>query len=398
MKLRTTIFIGGLVSQVIFSGCARKENVIKIGEYGSLTGTTATFGISTKNGIDMALEEINAEGGLLGKKVQVIVEDDQARPEEAANAVKKLINLDKVVAVLGEVASSRSLAGAPVCQAAKIPMVTPSSTNPAVTQKGDYIFRVCFTDDVQGYAAAVFTLQSLGKKKVAILKDVKNDYSVGLAEFFKQKFTQLGGKIVAEEAYTEGDQDFNAQLTAIKAKKPEAIFIPGYYTEVGLIAQQAKKLQVNAVLVGGDGWESPKLLDVATVNTRGDALHNSYFTTHYAADEPRPIVQKFVSKYRERYQETPDAIAPLAYDAARILFDAIGRAGSTEGSAIREALAQTRNFEGVSGVITIDENRNARKPVTVLKIENGEYKFLEQIQPEAVIGATTALSTTEPLK
>ncbi len=295
----------------LLANCAKKENVIRIGEYGSLTGTTATFGISTKNGIDMATEELNAAGGLLGKKVQIIVEDDRSLAEEAASAVKKLVTQDKVVAVLGEVASSRSLAGAPICHENKIPMITPASTNPEVTKKGDYIFRICYTDQLQGEALAKFTFNDLKVKKAAILKDSKNDYSVGLARFFSETFKGLGGQVVAEESYFEGDQDFKAQLTSLKGKKPEAIFIPGYYTEVGLIARQARELGINIPLVGGDGWDSPRLTEIATMKTKGDALKDCYFSNHYASDDPNPVIQDFIKKYQAKYGEVPDAIGVL---------------------------------------------------------------------------------------
>ncbi|HXF49023.1 MAG TPA: ABC transporter substrate-binding protein [Verrucomicrobiae bacterium] len=373
--------IFGLILAAL-SGCAKKEDVIKIGEFGGLTGSTATFGISTKNGIDMATEELNAAGGLLGKKVQVIVEDDRSLAEEAASAVKKLVTQDKVVAVLGEVASSRSLAGAPICQENKIPMVTPSSTNPKVTEIGDYIFRVCFIDPFQGEAMAKFAFDNLKVKKAAIFKDSKNDYSVGLAQYFAETFQKLGGQIVAEESYFEGDQDFKAQLTSIKGKKPEAIFIPGYYTEVGLIARQARELGLNIPLLGGDGWDSPKLTEIATIKKPGDALKDCYFSNHYAADDPNPVIQDFIKKYQAKYNEVPDAMAVLGYDAANILYDAIKRAGSTEGAKIRDALAQTKDFPGVAGSTTIDSARNARKPLVVLKIaEGGKYEYTATVNP-----------------
>lgn len=364
------------------TGCAKKENVLKIGEYGSLTGTTATFGISTKNGIDMATEEINAAGGLLGKKVEVIVEDDRGLPDEASSAVKKLVTQDKVAAVLGEVASSRSLAGAPICQENKIPMVSPSSTNPKVTEAGDYIFRICFIDPFQGEAMAKFAYNNLKVKKAAILKDSKNDYSVGLAQYFAETFKSLGGQIVAEESYFEGDQDFKAQLTSIKGKKPEAIFIPGYYTEVGLIARQARELGLNIPLMGGDGWDSPKLAEIASIKKPGDALKDCYFSNHYSANDPRPEIQSFIQKYKSKYNEVPDAMAVLGYDAAHILYTAIKRAASAEGAKIRDALAQTKDFPGVAGSTTIDSARNARKPLVVLKIgEGGKYEYTATVNP-----------------
>ena len=404
MKRNSKIWWWGalaVVSMVLFS-CAKKEDVVILGEFGSLTGGTATFGKSTQRGIEMALEEVNKAGGIQGKPVRIVVEDDQSKPEEAATAVKKLVNQDKVLVVLGEVASSRSLAGAPICQEAKVPMITPASTNPKVTQVGDFIFRVCFIDPFQGEVMAKFARNTLKTSKAAILKDIKNDYSVGLAQFFTETFKNLGGAVIAEESYSEGDIEFRAQLTALKAKKPEVIFIPGYYTEVGLIARQARDLGITIPLIGGDGWDSPRLIEIG-----GKALENTYYSNHYTPDDPRPEMQKFLADFKAKYNEIPDAMAPLGYDAARIAFDAIKRSGildeknikdsyrqntqakslmeaiNTPGNRerIRDALAQTKDFPGVTGLITIDENRNAKKTAVVLKIEDGKLKYVETISP-----------------
>ena len=376
MKRRSCIQASLLLCIAALTSCSGDQgqaDEILIGEYGSLTGTTATFGISTKNGIEMALDEVNQSGGLLGKTVRVIVEDDQGRPEEAQTVVTKLITRNRVVAILGEVASSRTLAAAPVAQQAGIPMVSPSSTNPAVTEVGDFIFRVCFIDPFQGFVMAKFAAHSLQLTDIAVLRDIKNDYSVGLADVFVENFVALGGMIVADEGYSEGDTDFSAQLTSIRARRPQAIFAPGYYTEVGLIARQAKSLGIEAPLLGGD---SPSLIEIG-----GEALEGSYFSNHYSVDDPSPAIQKFVSDYRARYGQTPDALAGLGYDAAQILFDAIQRAGSTDPVAIRDALAQTKDFAGVTGVTTLDENRNAVKPAVVLQISDGKLAYVETINP-----------------
>jgi branched-chain amino acid transport system substrate-binding protein len=361
-------------------GCApgggSKE--IVVGEYGSLTGNTATFGISTKNGSEMAFNEINQAGGLLGKQIKLIVEDDQSKPEEAATAVTKLINQNNVQAVLGEVASSRSLAAAPICQGAKIPMVTPSSTNPKVTQVGDYIFRVCFTDIQQGEADAKFAAKSLKVKRAALLYDVRNDYSVGLRLVFAQKFKEYGGEIVGEQSYSEGDSDFHAQLTQLKSANPELIYVPGYYTEVGTIARQARELGIMVPLTGGDGWDSPRLWEIG-----GKALNNCYFSNHFSVDDPAPMVQKFVSTYKAKYGITPDALAALGYDAANVLADAIKRAGTTQGPKVRDALAATKDFAGVTGTFSINAERNAAKPVVMLKVLDGKFVFQERIEPGA---------------
>ncbi len=375
VALRSLLLI--LLVLVLSSACSKSaEDEIVVGEFASLTGGTATFGRSSDAGVRLAIDEINASGGLLGKKLRVVVEDDQSKPEEARTAVLKLLKQDRVVAVLGEVASSRSLAAAPECQRAGVPMISPASTNPKVTQVGDHIFRVCFIDPFQGSTMAKFAIQTLGAKTAAILRDVKNDYSVGLADYFRDTFTKLGGSIVADQSYTEGDIDFKAQLTAMRSASPNVVFVPGYYTEVGLIVRQARELGLTVPMLGGDGWDSPR-----TVEIGGPAMNGCYFSNHYAADDPNPVVQDFIRKFRERNSETPDAMAVLGYDAARVLGDAIRRAQSVEGKKLRDAIAATRDFPGVSGSITIDENRNARKSIVVLKIVDGQVKFQQRIEP-----------------
>jgi len=365
---------------IVLSGCAKKadQNEILIGAYLSLTGTTATFGTSTLHGIQMAVDKTNASGGVLGKQIHLLYEDTQSKPEEAALAVTKLITRDKVRAILGEIASSRTLAAAPIAQQNMVPMVTPGSTNPEVTKKGDYIFRVCYIDPFQGEVMARFTFETLGLRKVAMIKDVKNDYSIGLAQFFTEEFTRLGGQVIGEQAYSEQDTDFRAQLTAIKGLKPEAIIVPGYYQESALLVKQARDLNMTMPFVGGDGWDSGKLIEVG-----GEAMNGTYFTNHYAADDTLAVVQEFVSAYKQRFGgETPDAMAVLGYDAALILFDAIGRAGSDDPTKIRDALSRTVGFPGVSGTTTIDAERNARKPIVVVKIEDGQIKLHTKIYPQ----------------
>ncbi|MBK7972137.1 MAG: ABC transporter substrate-binding protein [Deltaproteobacteria bacterium] len=364
-----------LAANAVMGSAARADD-IRIGQYVSLTGTTATFGQSMNKGVTMAIDETNSAGGLLGKKITLITEDDQSKPEEAKTAAIKLIKQQRVVALLGEIASSRSLAAAPEAQRAGIPMVTPASTNPKVTQVGDYIFRTCFIDPFQGSTMAKFAHDTLKANQVAILKDVKNDYSVGLAEFFEKTFTGLGGQVVATESYSEGDTEFRAVLTAIRSKNPQAIYVPGYYTEVGLIARQARELGLKVPLLGGDGWDSEKTLEIG-----GDAVNGSYYTNHLSAEDPSPVVQGFIQKFKAKHGEVPDAMAVLGYDAGRILIDAIKRAGSTDGAKIRDALAQTKDFPGVSGSITIDADRNSKKNIVVLKIEGGKVKFQTSIAP-----------------
>lgn len=352
------------------------SNEIRIGEFGSLTGAQATFGTSTHQGIELAVEEINEAGGVNGKLLKVITLDDQGKPEEAALAVTKLITQDKVHVVLGEVASSLSLAAAPICQSRKIPMITPSSTNPKVTQVGDYIFRVCFIDPFQGQVMADFAMGNLKAKTAAIFRDQKSDYSVGLADFFKKRFEEKGGIIVSDQSYVAGDIDFKSQLTAFRAKKPDVIFAPGYYTEVGLIAKQARELGVKVPLLGGDGWESDKLYEIG-----GKALDGCYFSTHASSDSVDPKVKAFVKKYKERYKTAPDALATLGYDAAGVLAAALKRAKSLGGADLRDAIKATVDYPGVTGSITLNEERNAIKPAVVLKIQDKKAVFVTTVKP-----------------
>lgn len=357
-------------------GGAKNDQEILIGEYSSLTGTAGQFGVSTHQGLSLAVEEVNTAGGVLGKKIKVLTEDTQSKPEEAATAVTKLIHRDKVVAIIGEVASGRSLAAAPICQSNQIPMVTPSSTNPKVTQVGDYIFRCCFIDPFQGTVCANFAYNSLKVKRVAILKDVKNEYSIGLTEFFTQKFTALGGTIVAEQAYSEGDNDFKAQLTALKSANAELIFVPGYYGEAALIVKQARELKIMIPFLGGDGWDSGKLLEIG-----GEAMNGTYYCNHYTPDDTSGLVRQFVANYKAKFNEVPDAVAALAYDAGRILFAAMTRAGTTEGPKVRDELARTKNFPGVAGMVTMDEHRNATKSAVIIQIQNQKLAYKETILP-----------------
>lgn len=355
-------------------------DTILFGEVGSLTGAQATFGISTKNGIQMAIDEVNAAGGVTvdgkAKKIAVRVYDDQGKSEEAANAVTRLINQDKVVVILGEVASSNSLAMAPKAQAAGVPMITPSSTNPKVTEVGDYIFRVCFIDPFQGTVMAKFATETLKAKNVAILKDNKSDYSLGLTQFFNETFTRLGGTIITEEAYSQGDTDFRGQLTAIKGKSPDAIYVPGYYTDVGVVARQARELGLKAPLLGGDGWESSKLFELG-----GSAISGSYFSNHYSTDDPTPRVQNFIAGYEKKYGSKPDSLGALGYDAAMVAIEAIKRAGSVDGSKLRDAIAQTKEHPGIAGSITLDANRNAVKPAVILQVKDDKAVYVSTVNP-----------------
>jgi branched-chain amino acid transport system substrate-binding protein len=311
-----------------------------------------------------------------GKKLEMRVYDDQGKPEEAAQAVTRLITQDHVALILGDVASSNSLAMAEKAQAAGVPMITPSSTNPAVTQKGDYIFRVCFIDPFQGYVMAKFARDNLKLTKVAVLQDNKSAYSIGLTDVFTHKFTEMGGKITTTESYSQGDTDYRAQLTAIKKTEPDGIYVPGYYSEVGVIARQARELGLTVPLLGGDGWDSAKLFELG-----GSAIQGSYFSNHYSPENPDPRIQKFVADYKAAYGEVPDALAALAYDAANVAIAALKKAPDLSGKAIRDAIAQTRDFPGVAGNVTLDENRNAVKSAVVLKVGDGKAEYVTTIKP-----------------
>ncbi len=364
------------------TGCnsnASNANEIVIGHFGSMSGSEATFGQSTDNGIKLAIEEINAAGGINGKKVRLITYDDKGDAREAGTAVTRLVTSDKVTAVLGEVASGLSLAGAPICQENGVPMISPSSTNPKVTKIGDMIFRVCFIDPFQGSVCAKFARSSeeLHASKAAILTDQGSPYSVGLQEEFEKAFVALGGTITTKQTYQGGDQDFSAQLTAIRGSEPDVIFVPGYYTDVGNIALQARKLGIQTPMLGGDGWDSSKLGEVA-----GKAIDGCFYSNHYSHEDPNPRVQDYIKKYSAKYQGTPDGLAALGYDAARILFEAMKRAKSLSGADIAAELAKTQDFDGVTGKISIDKDRNAVKPAVMLQMKNGKPEFVSTIQPD----------------
>jgi branched-chain amino acid transport system substrate-binding protein len=311
-----------------------------------------------------------------GRKLKLIVEDDKSDPQEASVAVSKLINQDGVVAVLGEVASTRSLAAAPICQNSQVPMISPSSTNTEVTKKGNYIFRICFIDPFQGSVMAKFARQTLKLDRVAILKDSSQDYSVGLADAFRKSFTQSGGTITAEVAYAAKDTDFRSQLSVIKNGQPQGIYVPGYYQEAGLIAKQARDLGITVPLMGGDGWDDPQLLKIA-----GAAAEGNYFSNHYSVDSTAPQSRKFVDAYVKRYGEKPNALAALGYDSLKILVAAMEKAKSLSGPDLRDAIAATKNFPAVTGTITLNAERNAVKPAVVLQIEKGQHKYVATVQP-----------------
>ncbi|HEX5110233.1 MAG TPA: ABC transporter substrate-binding protein [Vicinamibacterales bacterium] len=376
---RATALVVAALAFCAAAACERRPGAsgdsggdVVIGFYGSLTGDGGSFGISSREGTELAVDEVNAAGGVLGgRKLRLIVEDDQSKPEEASNAVTKLITQDRVVAVLGEVASRRSLAAAPIAQKFQIPMITPASTNERVTAVGDYIFRVCFIDPFQGEVLAKFAYNDLKVRRVAILKDVQQDYSVGLTESVTKNFTALGGQVLDPVSYTTGDSDFRAILTKVRSERPDAIFATGYYSEAGIIVRQARELGMKMPILGGDGWVGDAL-----ANGR-EALNNTFISNHYSADTPDPIVQNFVAAYRQRFSREPDAIAALAYDAVKVLADALNRAKTTEGPKLRDALA-VADLPGVTGRLKMNKQRNVDKPAVIQEVTyaNGEVKFV----------------------
>ncbi len=368
------------------------RSTIQIGFFGDLSGPTFNFGQSAMNGVLMAADEINQAGGINGRRLDIVMEDDKGSPELAAQVTGKLIERDKVIAIIGAGASGNSLAAAPKAQSAHIPLIAPSSTNPAVTQAGDYIFRACFIDAFQGEVMARFAANTLKAKKAAIMVDFNSPYSRGLTEFFEFSFAKLDGQIVIKQSYSQGDADYRGQLSAIKAASPDVVYIPGYYGDVAIIARQARQLGLTEALLGADGWDAPELWELG-----GDALNGGYISNHYSVDDPSENIQRFASDYRRRFSNLPpDAHAALAYDALRFLAEAIRKAGTTEGQKLRDALAETKNFQGVTGIISMDRDRNAVKPAVILKLEDGRYIYQETIQPASAASPSSQISPKKP--
>jgi len=387
LKLRSVFLCIVLVILALAFSCSRQpengeqpvnRSTIKIGYFGDLSGPNYNFSQSAMNGVLMAAAKMNQFGGIKGRQIDVVIEDDRGSPEESARLTAKLIDQDKVVAIVAGGVSGNSLAAAPKAQSSHVPLISPSSTDPAVTKTGDYIFRTCFVDSFQGEVMASFAAATLQAKKAAILFDFNSPYGRGLTDFFEASFRKLGGEIVNKQSYKQGDADFKGQLSSIKAAEPDVIYIPGYYGDVALIAKQARALGLEQPLLGADGWDAPELWQLG-----GDALNGSYMSTHYSPDSPTPEIQSFVEEYKQRYQNLlPDAHAALAYDATRLLFNALERAGTTDSGPLREALAQTKDFKGVTGLISIDADRNAVKPAIVLKLENAAFIYQETVQPK----------------
>ncbi len=380
-----SVLTGVAMLAVVAAGCGSttktNTNEIKIGANFELTGGVAQYGQSAANGIKLAFEEANAKGGVLGKKLVLVSADNKSEPSESANAITKLITRDKVVAVLGPAASSNVLATVQVAEDNKIPLLTPTGTNPKITFENGkvrkYVFRSCFIDPFQGTVMANFAAKSLKAKTAAIYVDSSSDYSKGLATIFEQSFVKNGGKIVTQEAFLQKDQDYKATLTKIKATNPDVIYIPAYYEEVSKIIKQARELGITVPLLGTDGWDSPKLAEIAGAK----ALNNTFFSNHYSAQDKDPRVQKFVAAYKKKYNQEPDALAVLGYDGALMMIDAIKRANSADPAKIRDALEKTAKLQVVTGVLSLDSKHDPVKSAIIIEMKDGKQTFREKINP-----------------
>lgn len=364
------------------SGGGEKGDTIKIGANLELTGGGASYGQSIVEGMDLALEEINKEG-VNGKKLKIVKYDNKSDAAEATTGAIKLASQDKVNVMIGAATSTNTLAQVQVANDNKVPLITPTGTNETITAKdgkvNEYVFRTCFIDPFQGTVAANFAKQELGAKTAAIYIDSSSDYSKGLAAAFKESFTKAGGQIVAEEAFLQKDTDFQSTLTRIKKANPDFVFVPAFYEEVGLILKQARESGIDVPVMGGDGWDSPKLIEIAGK----DALNNTFITNHYSAGDPDKKIQDFVSAFKKKYKDkSPDAFAALGYDTAYFIADSIKRAGDdATPEKIKDALADTKDLKLVSGNLTMDKNHNPVKSAAILKYENGEQVFETKVNP-----------------
>ncbi|NPV71457.1 MAG: ABC transporter substrate-binding protein [Firmicutes bacterium] len=370
----------------VLSGCGGGSSEIKIGCFYPLTGANAAKGQFNKNGTQLAIDDINAAGGLLGKKVVPVYEDTQSKKENVPNVVRKLIEQDKAVALMGEVASSNSIAAGPVVKQLKVPAIAPTSTNPKVvmdpedvTKLNPFYFRACFIDPLQGAVLANFVSKNLNKTKAALLYNIAQDYNKGLAQFFKERFQKNGGTIIAEETYPDQTQDFKPQLTKIKEANPEAIIIPNTYAENGLILRQAKELGINAIFLAGDASHAPKLIEIG-----GDGAEGVYLTTLYAPDDPDPKAQAFAKKYRDKFKEEPNSNACFSYEAMMVIGEAVKKAGKAEPQAIRDAMENVKDIEVPSGKFTMDPKTHnpLNKPVVVIQVKGNGFVFVTKVTPE----------------
>jgi branched-chain amino acid transport system substrate-binding protein len=378
------LIAAGFVAAVAATGCKKTEDPttaddIKVGVFLSLSDKNADFGKTTLNGIQLAVDQVNASGGVNGKKITLVTKDTRSSPEQAQTVAKELATQDKVAVAIGSVESGQSIKAAPVFQEAGIPMVSPSSTNPDVTKQGDCIFRVCYLDDFQGAACAAFAFKDLGFRKAAIIFAQDDDYSKGLADFFRTSFKGMGGSIVEEAAFQGNASEFKDQVTKIAAANPDVIFAPVYYSSIGLIARDFRKQGVQAPLLGGDGWESPQLIQLA-----GETLEGCYFGYHYDPEDSDPKVQGYLKDYKEKFGTEPNSLSALGYDAVYTVVKAIELGGGASPAQIKDGLTKVKDFHGVTGTYSIDANRNAQKAITMLKIGGTDLKKVKVIQPSDI--------------
>ncbi|MBU3160229.1 ABC transporter substrate-binding protein [Clostridium frigoris] len=379
-KKKMSLLLSMAMAIGLLAGCGAKSasttGDIKIGVVLPLTGAVSSFGKSGQNGIKLLEDQVNKDGGINGRKIKFIYEDDEGKPDTATTVGTKLISSDNVVAIVGPLTSGSAIALGPIATQSKVPMITGTGTNPDVTTKGgEYVYRACFIDPFQGTVVAKFASGDLKAKTAAILYDNGNDYSKGLAEYFEKAFVAAGGKIVAKETYATGDKDFKAQLTKIKPTKPDVVLLPDYYSTVGNIAKQARAIDINVPLLGGDGWDSAELFKVG-----GAAVNGCYLSDHYSAQDKAALAVTFRKEYKAKYNLEADAMAVLNYDAAKIMVEAIKTAGKTDGPSIITALAKT-NLEVISGKVTFDKNRDAIKGAVILKVIDGKFNFVKKLVP-----------------
>ncbi|HEY5813451.1 MAG TPA: ABC transporter substrate-binding protein [Terrimicrobiaceae bacterium] len=347
----------------------------RVGFFVPLSGSHASFGADAVSGANLAVEEINLAGGVLDHPMKLLVKDTESKPEKTSAIVSELIENDKVAILIGEITTDGSLAAAPIAQQHGLPMITPGATNDQVTAAGNYIFRTCYTDTFQAAVMARFA-RSIGVEQAAILFDASNPYGSGLRDAFKTDFVKRGGAVIAEESYHAGDADFSAQLNAIKTKNPESIFLPSYYTDAALIIKQARQLGIDVPFLGTDGWDSQEFLHIG-----GQAVNNCYFACHFSSERVSEKVKAFNDAYGAKFESPPPPLAALAYDSVWLGADALKRAGSSEPAAIREALTATKDFVGVTGTITMDPDRNPKKPGIVIRVQDGKFTYLETTEP-----------------
>lgn len=384
-KVLTALVLGTVLAGLA-AGCGggeKKADTIKVGANLEMTGGSASYGISSKNAIELAFKEINEKGGINGKQLELVVADNKSEAAEATNAMQKLISQDNVVAVIGPNLSSSVIAASAINNSAKVLDIAPMATNPYVTvdqasgKTKDFNYRTCFIDPFQGTVMAKFATAELGVGNAAVLIDNSSDYAKGLAQFFKENFVKEGGAVTAEESYLQKDTDFKATLTKIKATNPDFLYVPGYYQEVGLIVKQARELGMNMPIAGGDGWDSAKMPEIAGAA----ALNNTYFSSLYSPEDSSDINKNFVAAYEKAYGQKPDVFAALSYDSALLVAEAIKNAGSTEPAKISEAMAKINGFSGVSGSVTFDDKHNPVKSAVILEYKDGAQSLKTKINP-----------------